>query len=317
MKLMKQMKQKLLPVMTLSAVLLLGTGTFAACVHDLDHQRSEYIRVSDELHTCIDYYRCTLCGETLVERGDEEHTLVTEEEYNAPDDGIDDEDGEIDDGSEEDYDDSDELDDDSDDGDDDPEEFIYTSISETQHAYSEVNICEQWGAKVVIKEVEDHDWGDEYDKIKYESVSSKEHVCKKYYHCLGCNKQKVISKNQSHSYGSWKTIKEATVLKTGKKERKCSRCSKKETAVIPKLKATIKLSATKKTIKLSKSYVLKITKLAKGDAVKSVISSKKKNVQIKKLKTNQYKIVAKKKGTTVITVLLKSGKKATCNITVK
>lgn len=51
--------------------------------------------------------------------------------------------------------------------------------------------------------------------------------------------------------------------------------------------------------------------------VKSVKSSKKSVATVKKLKTNQYKITGKKKGTATVTVVLKSGKKATCKITVK
>lgn len=121
----------------------------------------------------------------------------------------------------------------------------------------------------------------------------------------------------SHTYGAWKTIKAATVFKAGEKERNCTTCGEKETQSIPKLKATVKISSTKKTIKRNKSYTLKITKLAKGDSVKSVKSSKKSVATVKKVKTNQYKITGKKKGKATITVVLKSGKKATCKITVK
>ena len=123
---------------------------------------------------------------------------------------------------------------------------------------------------------------------------------------------------KTHSYGSWKTVKAATALAKGSKKRVCKVCGKTETKAIAKLKATIKLSATKKTIKRKKSYTLKISKLAKGDAVKSVKSSKTKIATVKKIKKNQYKITAKKKkGTANITVTLKSGKKATLKLKVK
>ena len=121
----------------------------------------------------------------------------------------------------------------------------------------------------------------------------------------------------SHTYGSWKTVKAATVLTSGKKERTCTSCGQKESQSIPKLKATIKLSATKKTVGKNKAYTLKVTKLAKGDAIKSVRSSNKKIAAVKKVKTNQYKITGKKKGAATITVVLKSGKKATCKVNVK
>ena len=119
-----------------------------------------------------------------------------------------------------------------------------------------------------------------------------------------------------HSYGVWKTVKAATVFTSGKKQCSCS-CGKKKTQSIPKLKPTIKLSSTKKTIRRNRSYVLKITKLAKGDSVKSVKSRKTSVAVVKKVRKDQYKIVGKKKGTSIITVVLKSGKKATCRITVK
>ena len=38
---------------------------------------------------------------------------------------------------------------------------------------------------------------------------------------------------------------------------------------------------------------------------------------MKKVKGNKYKITGKKKGKTVITVMLKSGKKAKCTVAVK
>ena len=120
-----------------------------------------------------------------------------------------------------------------------------------------------------------------------------------------------------HSYGSWKTVKAATVFSTGKKECRCKSCGRKKTQSISKLKPTMKLSATKKTIGRNKSYTLNITRLAKGDSVKSVKSSKTAVAAVRKTKTNRYKITGKKKGTATVTVVLKSGKKATCKITVR
>ena len=113
-------------------------------------------------------------------------------------------------------------------------------------------------------------------------------------------------------------VKAATALKTGSYEEVvyCKQCCKeisRKTVTIAKLKPTIKLSATKKTLKKGKTYTLKVSKLAKGDAVKSFKTSKKSVATV----TSKGKIKAKKKGKAVITVTLKSGKKATCRITVK
>lgn len=120
-----------------------------------------------------------------------------------------------------------------------------------------------------------------------------------------------------HKWGKWKVTKEPTALKTGTKERTCSNCGAKETETIPKLKATMKISPTKKTIKAKKSFTLKISNLAKGDSIKSVKSNKTKIVTVKKVKTNTYKVTGKKKGKAVITVTLKSGLTKKCTVTVK
>ena len=120
-----------------------------------------------------------------------------------------------------------------------------------------------------------------------------------------------------HTWSSWNITKKATCLAIGLKRRTCSGCGQSQSQKIAKLSATVKLSASKKTLKKKKSYTLKITKLAAGDSVISVKASKKSLVKIKKIKKNQYKITAKKKGKTYVTVTLKSGKKAKCKITVK
>ena len=123
--------------------------------------------------------------------------------------------------------------------------------------------------------------------------------------------------SHTHTYGAWKTVKAPTVFATGKKESKCKYCSAKRTQTIAKLKPTIKLSATKKTIVRNRYYTLKITNLAKGDSVRYVKSSKTSVATVTRTRTNQYKITGKRKGTAAVTVVLKSGKKATCKVTVK
>lgn len=127
----------------------------------------------------------------------------------------------------------------------------------------------------------------------------------------------IIAATGQHTWSAWKTTTAATVLKAGTQKRTCSVCGKTETKSIAKLKATIKLSSTKKSVKAKKSFILTVSKLAKGDAVKSVKSGKTKIAAVKKTKTNKYKITGKKKGKAVITVTLKSGLKAKCTVTVK
>ena len=108
-----------------------------------------------------------------------------------------------------------------------------------------------------------------------------------------------------------------TVFVAGEQEHRCSVCYTTEFEVIPKLKATAKLSPAKKTVKAGKSYTLKISKLAQGDSVKSVTAPKKAKLTIKKVKNNQYRISGKKKGTFKVTVKLQSKAKFTCKVKVK
>ena len=140
-------------------------------------------------------------------------------------------------------------------------------------------------------------------------------------HCSVCGEiimaQEIIPATGKHIWDAGKITKSATVLTTGVKTYTCKVCNQTKTEKTDKLTPTIKLSKTKKSIKVKKSFTLKISKLAKGDAVKSVKSSKAKIAKVKKLKNNKYKITGKKKGKAVIKVKLKSGKTAKCTVTVK
>lgn len=134
--------------------------------------------------------------------------------------------------------------------------------------------------------------------------------------CNNCGKyEKRNTKvnKKAHEWSSWWATKSATALRKGTKTRTCYTCQVKQTKSIPKLKASIKLSATKKTIKKGKSYALKVTKKTYGDKISKYTSNNKKVATVNK----KGKIVAKKKGKAKITVTMKSGCKKTCIITVK
>ena len=147
-------------------------------------------------------------------------------------------------------------------------------------------------------------------------------VTKKFYSLYRWNEAPYVSTmyiyvkspctTKGHSYGTWETTKAATVFAQGEKTHKCKVCGDSETITIDKLKPTIKLSKTKATLRKGKSLTIKVSKLAKGDKVKSWKSSNKKIATVKK-----GKIKALKKGKAKITVTLKSGKKATVKVTVK
>ena len=133
--------------------------------------------------------------------------------------------------------------------------------------------------------------------------------------CTRCHivETRALPAKGQHSFGEWITTKDPTVLETGVKERICSQCGKKESASIEKLAGTISLSV-KGTIplKVKQSYKVKVT-MGKGDKVVSWKSSNAKAVSVKNGVIKGRK--AGKKAT--ITVLLKSGKKASFKVKVQ
>lgn len=135
-------------------------------------------------------------------------------------------------------------------------------------------------------------------------------------HCLMCGeiieKQVEISPISNHKFGVWKTQKPATVFKKGKKMRKCAICGKNEYKTIAKLTPTIKLSKTKVKLRKGETICIKVTKLAKGDAVASWKTSDKKIALI----SGSGKIKAVKKGKALVIVTLKSGKKVKVTVEV-
>ena len=176
-----------------------------------------------------------------------------------------------------------------------------------------------WGRKLSKAEVEKAD----YKKTRYVHIENKVSSCTKTGYqrksCYLCGK--VFNRNEisakAHKWDVGTITTRPTVLKEGVKTYTCSVCKKMKTEHVAKLKPTIKLSATRKELMPEKKYTLTVSKLAKGDSVKTVKSSNTSVVTVRKSKTNTYVITAKKKGTATVTVTLKSGKKAVCRITVK
>lgn len=132
-------------------------------------------------------------------------------------------------------------------------------------------------------------------------------------YCLDCGfyEYAEIPITDQHEWDDWYIIKTPTISRIGIKERDCLICDKTQTGTIPKLKPYIKLSKKTLKIKTSKTYVLKI-KYANGDSIKSCSSSNRKVASVSK----KGKIRAKNNGTTKITVILKSGRKAACTVKV-
>ena len=117
-----------------------------------------------------------------------------------------------------------------------------------------------------------------------------------------------------HSYGEWKISRGATVLGEGEMRRSCQNvgCSSYQTKAIAKLPGFVRLNASRITLQTRQSTSgLKVTDMAEGDRIVSWKSSKPTVATVSKT----GKIVAKKAGTTIITVTLASG--ATANVKVK
>ena len=134
---------------------------------------------------------------------------------------------------------------------------------------------------------------------------------------LGADAEKLTRKyyaEHTHKY-VWKTIEKATVFRAAKQEGTCSVCGEKTTRNYgSKLKAVIKLNLTSVTLQKKQSTnKVKVT-MAYGDSVKSWTSGNKKIVIVDKkgvLKAQN------KTGTAKVTVILKSGKKATLKVNVQ
>ncbi|MCF0145372.1 MAG: Ig-like domain-containing protein [Eubacterium sp.] len=122
----------------------------------------------------------------------------------------------------------------------------------------------------------------------------------------------VQKKVHMHSYSSWKTVRKATILTSGIKERTCS-CGAKQREQIPSLKARIRLTRTSVTLKKSQSTKVGVLEITAGDRIVSWTSS---NSKIASVNKNGI-ITGKKKGQAQITVKLASGLKASVKVTVK
>lgn len=140
------------------------------------------------------------------------------------------------------------------------------------------------------------------------------------YTCSRCNETKTETiKATGHKWSNWKRTTAATVFKPEVQTRKCSTCNKSETRNVGKKlapKATLNASTVTLKVKQSTSG-LKVTRLAKGDSVKSWKSSNSKIFTVRGKSNGTCKITGKKSGTAKLQITLASGLKKTVKVRVQ
>ena len=140
------------------------------------------------------------------------------------------------------------------------------------------------------------------------------------YTCSRCNETKTETiKATGHKWSNWKRTAAATVFKPEVQTRKCSACNKSETRNVGKKlapKATLNASTVTLKVKQSTSR-LKVTRLAKGDSVKSWKSSNSKIFTVRGKSNGTCKITGKKRGTAKLQITFASGLKKTVKVKVQ
>lgn len=157
-----------------------------------------------------------------------------------------------------------------------------------------------------------------YDKGKVTKAATCTTAGVKTYTCTVCGATKTVSIPKTRHTYTWKTTTKATVFKPAVQTKVCSKCGYKTKTTRPygkKLTPTLKLNATKITLKVNQSTSrVKVTGLANGDAVKAWGTTNKKIVTV----SSKGVIKAgKTAGTAKVSVTLKSGKKAYITVTVQ
>ena len=161
-----------------------------------------------------------------------------------------------------------------------------------------------------------HSW--DAGKITKEATCTETGV--KTYTCTRCKKTKTEEiKATGHKFSAWKTSSKATIYSPAKQTRECTSCHKKQIRDTgKKLKATIKVSASKITMQpQQKLGTLKVT-FANGDSVKSWKSSNQNIFKVVGKTNGKCTLTAgRTAGTAKLTIKLKSGLTKDVSIKVK
>ena len=145
----------------------------------------------------------------------------------------------------------------------------------------------------------------------------------KTYHCTDADCDKTYVETipaTGHKFDSWKTVKAQSIYSGAVQKRTCNSCGKKETRIVgDKLKPVLKVNAPKLQLKRrQKTQKFTLTDIAKGDSVKSWVSSNKKIVTVSGKPNGTCIIKAgKKTGSAKITITMRSNLKKTIGVKVQ
>ena len=194
----------------------------------------------------------------------------------------------------------------------------------TEDGWKEVGVCEVCGEHYSYPTEENaipatgHTWSEDYVVDKAATCTEAGEKSK---HCTVCDAKEDVQEIPAlgHKWSNWKRTAAATVFKPEVQTRKCSACNKSETRNIGKKlapKATLNASTVTLKVKQSTSR-LKVTRLAKGDSVKSWKSSNSKIFTVRGKSNGTCKITGKKRGTAKLQITLASGLKKTVKVRVQ
>ncbi|SCI28826.1 Uncharacterized protein involved in cytokinesis%2C contains TGc (transglutaminase/protease-like) domain [uncultured Eubacterium sp.] len=189
----------------------------------------------------------------------------------------------------------------------------------TEEGYTGDTYCTDCGELVKkgsVTEKADHNW-----KVVSEEKATCEKNGSKTYTCEDCEETKTETiPATGHKFSFWKTVKAQSIYSGAVQERICSACGKKETRIVgDKLKPVLKVNAPKLQLKRGqKTQKFTLTDMAKGDSVKSWVSSNKKIVTVSGKPNGTCIIKAgKKTGSAKITITMKSNLKKTIGVKVQ
>ena len=177
--------------------------------------------------------------------------------------------------------------------------------------------CGQLISKGAVVKATGHSWNS--GKVTEAATCKKEGT--KTYTCKNCGETKTETiPATGHKFDSWKTVKAQSIYSGAVQKRTCNACGKKETRIVgDKLKPVLKVNAPKLQLKRrQKTQKFTLTDIAKGDSVKSWISSNKKIVTVSGKPNGTCIIKAgKKTGSAKITITMRSNLKKTIGVKVQ